>query len=252
MEPVNKSAEIPPELSVVVPMRNEAANVRPLLSEIATALQGRRFEIVCVDDGSDDGTAQQLADVARDLPSVRCVRHRHCCGQSAALLSGVRAARAAIVATLDGDGQNDPADIPRLLAVLQSDAQQGQLLVAGWRQQRNDPWTKRISSWIANAIRRALLRDATPDTGCGLKVFTRDAFLELPWFDHMHRFLPALMLRRGGRVVSVGVQHRPRTRGTTKYGVLNRLGVGISDLFGVMWLMRRAKVPEVQSGESLP
>jgi dolichol-phosphate mannosyltransferase len=179
------------------------------------------------------------------------LRHHVSCGQSAAVATGVKAARAPIIATLDGDGQNDPADIPALLQRLLSESEDGRdlLLVAGHRQKRRDDGLRRLSSKIANRVRAGLLGDDTPDTGCGLKLFTRAAFLDMPRFDHMHRFLPALMIRRGGRVVSLPVHHRPRERGVSKYGVWNRLWVGIVDLFGVMWLQRRANLPRVESIE---
>lgn len=235
-----------PEISVVVPVHDERDNVRPLVGEIETALSGRfAFEIVYVDDGSSDGTTAVLVELARDHPSFRFVRHLRCCGQSAAVATGVRFARAPVIATLDGDGQNDPADIPALVARLREEQDPDGLLVAGLRAKRRDTWTKRISSRIANRVRARLLGDATPDTGCGLKVFTRAAFLDMPRFDHMHRYLPALMIRRGGQVVSVPVNHRPRSRGISKYGTIDRLLVGITDLLGVMWLQKRAKVPVI-------
>ncbi len=229
-----------PLLSVVVPVRNEAANIVPLIDEIRDALAGVAHEIVYVDDGSDDGTAEALSSVAAPLV-VR--RHLRSCGQSAAIVTGVRAARGEWIATLDGDGQNDPADIPALLARAQG--QTGMVLVAGHRTQRRDSRLKRLSSRAANGLRAALLGDGSPDTGCGLKVFRRAAFLELPAFDHMHRFLPALVIRAGGRVVSVPVNHRPRLRGVSKYGTIDRALVGIVDLAGVAWLQRRWKRPEV-------
>ncbi|MCP5367550.1 MAG: glycosyltransferase family 2 protein [Hyphomicrobiales bacterium] len=235
-----------PALSVVVPVHDEAANIAPLVDEIRAALDGRLdYEIVYVDDGSGDGSDEVLRDLAAREPRLRVLRHRACCGQSAAIATGVAAARGAVIATLDGDGQNDPADIPALLATLQSADDADRLLVAGRRAKRRDTWLKRLSSRIANGVRASLLGDATPDTGCGLKVFRRDAFLDMPRFDHMHRFLPALMIRRGGRVVSVPVNHRPRARGRSKYGTLDRLWVGIIDLMGVMWLQRRASRPVV-------
>jgi len=235
------------DLSVVVPVRNEQENIEPLVDEIRAALDGQMdYEIIYVDDGSTDATAERLAAARRDCPRLRVLRHRVACGQSAAVHSGVRAARAAWIATLDGDGQNDPADIPRLLAVLNGpDRPPGLQLIAGYRRRRRDSWVKRLSSRVANRVRGALLRDRTPDTGCGLKVFSREAFLALPVFDHMHRFLPALVQRGGGEVVSVEVNHRPRTRGASKYGVHNRLWVGLVDLLGVMWLQRRARRPAV-------
>jgi dolichol-phosphate mannosyltransferase len=232
----------PPELSVVVPVRNEAPNVAPLVAEIRAALHGIAHEIVYVDDGSTDGTLGQLL-----AAGVVVRRHRRSCGQSAAIVTGVRAAQAPWIATLDGDGQNDPADIPALLAQVRGDNGIGPLLIAGHRTRRRDSWTKRQSSRFANWIRSALLHDATPDTGCGLKLFRRQAFLELPHFDHMHRYLPALFIRAGGRVVSVPVNHRPRTRGASNYGTLDRLWVGLFDLVGVFWLQRRWRRPEVEA-----
>ncbi|MCB2101925.1 MAG: glycosyltransferase [Rhodobacterales bacterium] len=235
-----------PALSVVVPVFNEADNIRPLVDEIRAALDGRlAYEIVYVDDGSSDATPHSLAAARADGAPLRVIRHAACCGQSAAVATGVAAARGPVIATLDGDGQNDPANIPDLMAVLEAADDPDRLLVAGLRAKRKDTWIKRVSSRIANRVRGGLLRDNTPDTGCGLKVFTRAAFLDMPRFDHMHRFLPALMIRRGGRVVSVPVNHRPRERGASKYGTLDRLAVGIVDLFGVFWLQRRASRPVV-------
>jgi dolichol-phosphate mannosyltransferase len=232
------------ELSVVIPARNEAPNVAPLVAEIRRALDGRLdYEIVYVDDGSSDATAAEIRRLAAELPRLRLVRHRQSCGQSMAVRTGVKAAAAPWIATLDADGQNDPADIPRLWELARTAPPAPPLLVAGHRQKRRDTWSKRMASRLANAIRRAMLGDGTPDTGCGLKLFRRDLFLDLPAFDHMHRFLPALVLRQGGKVVSVAVNHRPRERGTSNYGVLDRALVGVVDLFGVMWLMRRAKNP---------
>lgn len=239
-------AATPPLLSVVVPVRNEGANIRPLIGEIGAALHGIHHEIVYVDDGSTDDTPAQLAAARAAAPGNLVLRrHRTSCGQSAAVVTGVRAAQGTFIATLDGDGQNDPADIPALLARAQA-ADDPWLLVAGHRTRRRDTWTKRQTSRIANRVRAALLRDATPDTGCGLKLFRRAAFAELPCFDHMHRYLPALFMRAGGRVVSVPVNHRPRTRGRSNYGTLDRLWVGLFDLVGVAWLQRRWKRPEVE------
>ena len=230
-----------PALSVVVPVRNEAPNILPLVTEIAAALAGVAHEIVYVDDGSTDGTAAALQEAAGRWPVV-VRRHRRSCGQSAAIVTGVRAARGTWVATLDGDGQNDPADIPALFARAQGAGHT--VLVAGHRTRRRDRPLKRVSSRIANRIRASLLGDATPDTGCGLKVFRRDLFMQLPHFDHMHRYLPALVIRAGGRVESVPVNHRPRTRGRSNYGTLDRLWVGIWDLMGVYWLQKRWRRPE--------
>lgn len=238
------AAPAPPLLSVVVPVRNEAPNIAPLVAEIGAALAGIAHEIVYVDDGSSDGTAAAL----RAAPGIRHFRHRASCGQSAAVVTGVKAARGRWVATLDGDGQNDPADIPRLLARAEAEAAAGRpaILVAGHRVARRDGWVKRRTSRIANAVRSRLLRDATPDTGCGLKVFPRALFLDLPHFDHMHRFLPALVLRQGGMVVSEPVNHRPRLRGRSNYGTLDRLAVSLLDLLGVAWLQRRWQRPVVE------
>lgn len=246
------------DLSVVIPVKNEAGNIAPLVAEIDAALGGAGidYEIVYVDDGSDDATAAELAQQRAANPRLRVVTHAHSCGQSAAVRSGVRAARAAWIATLDGDGQNDPGDLPALWQVARgyvAEAGPGAppLLIAGHRARRQDSWSKRRASKIANAIRRALLHDDTPDTGCGLKLFPRALFLDLPYFDHMHRFLPALVLREGGVVRSLPVNHRPRERGASKYGVFDRLWVGISDLFGVMWLCRRSARPVVV-GDAAP
>jgi dolichol-phosphate mannosyltransferase len=184
--------------------------------------------------------------------TLRVLHHEKSMGQSAAIASGVKAARAAVIATLDGDGQNDPADLPLLLDKFE-EVDKGPidfLLVTGHRTKRRDTAIKRLSSRIANRIRSGLLNDRTPDTGCGLKVFTRAAFMDMPRFDHMHRYLPALMIRRGGRSVSMPVNHRPRERGTSNYGTLDRLWVGISDLMGVMWLLRRASKPDVEEIEA--
>jgi dolichol-phosphate mannosyltransferase len=241
-----------PVLAVVVPVKNEAENVLPLIGEIDAALAGKHvYEIIYVDDGSDDRTPEMLREARARYPALRVVRHKKSCGQSAAVATGVKAARAQIIATLDGDGQNDPADIPALVRRLLDEAPERRsfLLVAGHRQKRRDDGIRRLSSRIANKVRAGMLKDDTPDTGCGLKVFTRDAFLDMPRFDHMHRFLPALMIRRGGKVVSVAVNHRPRERGVSKYGVWNRLWVGIVDLFGVMWLQNRANLPQIESQE---
>ncbi|WP_270936100.1 glycosyltransferase family 2 protein [Falsiroseomonas oryzae] len=235
-----------PLLSVVIPMRNEGPNVLPLLAEIAAALHDTPHEVVCVDDGSADDTAARLAEAMARFPLV-ALRHGRSCGQSAAVVSGVTAARAAWIATLDGDGQNDPADIPRLWARARAEVGAGgAILVAGHRVTRKDSGVKRVTSRIANRVRARLLGDATPDTGCGLKVFPRALFLDLPRFDHMHRYLPALVLRQGGRVVSEPVNHRPRTRGRSNYGTLDRLVVSISDLLGVIWLQRRWKRPTAE------
>ena len=235
-----------PELSVVVPVFNERDNIPPLLAEIATALRGKvDFEIVYVDDDSSDDSRAVLAAQKASDPELRVLHHVTRSGQSTAVSNGVRAARGAWIATLDGDGQNDPADIPKLLAARAAAAPQIKLF-AGWRTTRRDSFNKRISSKIANAVRSRMLKDATPDTGCGLKLFERETFLRLPYFDHMHRYLPALVRRAGYASQSVPVGHRPRTAGTSKYGMLDRLWVGLADLRGVAWLMRRAKITGVE------
>ncbi len=236
----------PVALSVVIPVRNEAPNVGPLFEEIRAALDGRiDYEVIYVDDDSDDDTVARLSALAVSFPQLRTIRHSRTCGQSTAVRSGVRAARHEWIATVDGDGQNDPMDIPRLLKAL-SDSPHSVRLIGGYRKNRRDTALKRLSSRVANRVRSTLLRDNTPDTGCGLKLFQREAFLELPYFDHMHRFLPALMHRAGWETRSVEVNHRPRLRGRSNYGLHNRLWVGIVDLFGVMWLMRRARIPQLR------
>jgi dolichol-phosphate mannosyltransferase len=231
-----------PDVSVVVPVCNEEENVEPLAREIAAALDGRySHEIVFVDDGSTDGTAAAaLRARSAGLPQLRLLRHAERSGQSAAVATGVQAARAPLIATLDGDGQNDPADIPRLIETLQASPSGRVRLVMGNRTTRRDTWLRRVSSRVANGVRGRLLRDGTPDTGCGIKVFERSVFLDMPRFDHMHRFMPALVRREGFEVVSVPVNHRERTRGRSKYGLHNRLWVGIVDLVGMVWLLRRA------------
>lgn len=234
------------DLSVVVPVHDESDNIASLINEIDQALTGLyQYEIIYIDDGSKDYTLQRLTDAQKTCPHLRVLRHLNCCGQSTSIQTGVRAAKAPWIAILDGDGQNDPANIPALMAQLQAPDRR-LAMVAGWRQKRQDtPW-RRFSSKLANAVRSTLLQDETPDTGCGLKVFSREVFLTLPYFNHMHRFLPALVQRAGGKVVSVEVNHRPRTQGQSKYGTWNRLWVGIVDMFGVMWLQRRAKLPVVE------
>jgi len=235
------------KISVVIPVCNEADNVGPLALEIQAALAASGpFEIIFIDDGSTDATAATVVSTRSRVPEIRLLRHSRQCGQSSAVHTGVREARAEWIVTLDGDGQNDPADIPALLSALSASDQQapgkppGKVrLVMGHRTTRKDTWLRRISSRVANGVRGRMLNDGTPDTGCGIKLFHRGTFLDLPRFDHMHRFLPALFQRAGSKVVSVPVHHRPRTRGVSKYGLRNRLFVGITDLFGVMWLIRR-------------
>jgi dolichol-phosphate mannosyltransferase len=233
-------------LSVVVPVRNEQDNVAGLIAEINSALQGVVHEIIYVDDGSTDATYATLVNLKQQYQQLRIVQHVKSCGQSTAVRTGVKFAKHPWIATLDGDGQNDPADILKLIAAMQ----EGVDLIGGNRRaSRRDTWIKRMSSVIANTVRSKMLKDDTPDTGCGLKLFNREAFLDLPYFDHMHRFLPALIKRRGGKIASVPVSHRNREHGKSNYGTIDRLLVGIVDLFGVAWLQRRAKVPLVKASD---
>ena len=235
-----------PDLSVVVPVHNERDNIVPLLSEIAAALRGKSdFEIVYVDDLSRDDTLAVLTAAKAQFPELRGLRHVAQSGQSTALRTGIKAARGTWIATLDGDGQNDPADIPKLLA-MRDESPAAIKLYAGWRVNRQDSGSKRWASRWANRIRSNLLKDETPDTGCGIKLFERSVFLDLPYFDHMHRYLPALVQRAGWQVKSVPVNHRARGAGVSKYNNLNRALVGISDLRGVAWLIRRSKRTAVE------
>ncbi|HXP03999.1 MAG TPA: glycosyltransferase family 2 protein [Stellaceae bacterium] len=242
------------DLSIVIPVKDEAGNIVPLVGEIAAALDpsGIDYEIVYVDDGSSDTSAAEIARLQASNRRLRLVRHAKSCGQSAAIRTGIRVACAAWIATLDGDGQNDPADIPALWQIARGAPADPPLLIAGHRARRQDSRSKRRASKIANAVRRAFLHDDTPDTGCGLKLFPRSLYLDLPYFDHMHRFLPALALREGAIVRSLPVNHRPRERGASKYGVLDRLAVGITDLFGVMWLRRRQSRPAMLEEQQEP
>jgi glycosyltransferase involved in cell wall biosynthesis len=235
-----------PVLSVVVPLRNEEGNVARLVDEIEAACAPLGpFELICVDDGSTDATPDVLAELSKARPWLRRLRHGESCGQSAAVRSGVRAARADIVATLDGDGQNDPAFIPKLVAKL-DEAGPGTGLVAGQRLGRKDTGFKKLQSRVANAVRSFVLKDGTRDTGCGLKAFRREVFLALPYFDALHRFLPALVRREGYEVALVDVVDRPRFTGRSNYGFFDRLWVGILDLTGVWWLIRRRRrVPRI-------
>jgi dolichol-phosphate mannosyltransferase len=241
------SGEVPnsPSVSVIVPVRNEAENVAPLVAEIAAALAGRAFEVIYVNDGSTDGTEAELMRLKAQYPWLRQVRHARSCGQSAALRSGMWAARGPILVTLDGDGQNDPAFLPKLIAVLeQGGPRMG--LVAGQRVGRKASGFKRFQSRFANTVRGAILRDGTRDSGCGLKALPRDVGLALPYFDGLHRFLPALVRREGRDIGYVDVVDRPRQHGVSNYGFWDRLWIGILDLCGVWWLIRRKRsVPEI-------
>ena len=230
-----------PEVSLVIPVHNEQDNIVPLLDEIKSALDHKLvYEIVYVDDGSTDETSQILQKLCNTEHNLKFEANTTKLGQSTAIYLGVLSAKAPIIATLDGDGQNDPADITTLLkAFYELSGNKTHILINGWRKNRNDIWAKRISSLVANLIRSKVLSDNTPDTGCGLKIFRKEDFLSLPSFNHMHRFLPALMLRSGGQVESILVNHRPRSSGSSKYGTIDRLWVGLIDLFGVTWLNRR-------------
>jgi glycosyltransferase involved in cell wall biosynthesis len=234
-----------PDVAVVTPMLNEAGGAAAFIAEIAAALAGRNFEIIVVNDGSTDDTGAILKTLKADIPQLRIVAHGENAGQSRALRSGVLSARARIIAMLDGDGQNDPADIPQLLAVLEAGNDGNDLaMVAGERRDRQDTAAKKWASNLANNIRRALLKDGAADTGCGLKLFYREAFLRLPYFDHMHRYLPALMRREGFAVAFVPVSHRARMHGASKYTNFGRFLVAIRDLTGVLWLMARSRSPK--------
>jgi glycosyltransferase involved in cell wall biosynthesis len=227
-------------VSVVIAAYNEKDNIEPLLAEIQRTLANvAPFEIVVVDDASQDGTKERLRELTPEYPTLRVVTHDRNYGQSIAVITGVRAARYDWALTLDGDGQNDPADFPQLLAAVKQTDLTRPVLVAGIRQQRRDTWIRRQSSSIANAVRGHLLQDDCPDSACGLKLFQRQVFLQLPHFNHIHRFLPALFKRAGALIINVPVNHRPRLRGHSKYGMMNRLWIGIVDMLGVSWLMRR-------------
>jgi dolichol-phosphate mannosyltransferase len=228
-------------ISIVVPVRNEADNIAPLIEEISAALDGRWvYEIIFVNDGSTDATADRLAALMKQRSNLRQLRHATSTGQSAAVRSGVRAARGAIVATLDGDGQNNPAFLPDLIAAIESGGEHVGL-AAGQRVGRKDTGFKKWQSRIANGVRSRILRDGTRDTGCGLKAFRREVFLMLPYFDGLHRFLPALVRREGYQIAYVEVIDRPRGSGVSNYGFFDRLWIGIMDLAGVWWLIRRKK-----------
>lgn len=240
------AAARPPQVSVVVPAKDERDNLPELIAEIAAALDGRAFEIIVIDDGSSDGTAQMLAGLARELPFLRGLRHATSCGQSASVRTGLRHATGEIVVTIDGDGENDPAYIPHLLAALDR-AGPGVALAAGQRVGRKASRAKRIASRLANRLRGAMLNDRTRDSGCGLKAIRREVFLQLPYFDSWHRFLPALVLREGHGVTHVDIVDRHRRHGRSKYGIFDRALVGALDLLGVWWLRRRRRrVPEVR------
>jgi dolichol-phosphate mannosyltransferase len=231
-------------LSVVIPVLNEAPNLRDLLQETVAALEPiTTFEIILVDDFSTDETVEMTLALLAEFPMLRMLRHDRPSGQSAGLRTGIRAASYPWIATLDGDGQNNPADLPKLWAARPAEA--SKWMAIGHRVDRRDTGAKRFASRFANGLRRRALKDDTPDTGCGIKIFPRELFLQLPWFSHIHRFLPALIRRADGTSVSIPVSHRERTRGQSKYGVWDRAWVGIWDLMGVMWLLRRNAEPQV-------
>jgi dolichol-phosphate mannosyltransferase len=233
-----------PDLTVVIPVKDEVGNIGDLLGEIARELTALRFEVVCVDDGSTDGTADALRAARQTHGWLRVIRHRQSCGQSTAILTGVRAAQADWIVTIDGDGQNPPGEIPKLIAA-RDRADGAVAMVAGQREKRQDSRFRRLSSRVANGVRQWLLKDGIADTGCSLKLFRRDVFLSLPYFDHMHRFLPALVRRHGGRIVTTPVAHRARRHGRSKYGIHNRLWPGLVDLAGLLWLQRRTRLPSI-------
>ena len=229
-----------PAVSIVVPVRNEADNIAPLVEEITAALDGRwDYEIIYVNDGSTDDTGARIAALMAQRRNLRQLRHARSGGQSAAVRSGVRAARGSIVATLDGDGQNNPAFLPDLIAAVETGGHVG--LAAGQRVGRKDTGFKKLQSRVANGVRNAILKDGTRDTGCGLKAFRREVFLMMPYFDGLHRFLPALVRREGYDIAYVDVIDRPRRSGVSNYGFFDRLWIGIMDLAGVWWLIRRKK-----------
>ncbi len=238
-------------LSVVVPVFNEAGSIAPLTAELHEVMEGLGvdYEILFVDDGSTDSTPSRLAEAKQRYPRLCSLRHQICSGQSAAIRSGVEVAVHPWIVTLDGDGQNDPADIPLLIAAFTPTTNGAPPLVTGVRRKRRDSLFKQLCSRTANAVRRTLLRDGTPDTGCSLKLFARETFLALPYFDHMHRFLATLFRDQGSAIILVDVTHRPRQTGISKYGLGNRFGAGIIDLAGVWWLLKRGNKPVIEPEE---
>lgn len=247
-----------PQLSVLIPAKNESANIVALLQEIRQALSGRfSYEVLVVDDGSTDNMRPLLLELQRNgYDTLRVLTHSKSLGQSTSVYHAAQQARGEWLVTLDGDGQNDPADIPQMMSLVLDGARQptGIKLVSGHRVTRRDSWVKRWSSRFANGLRARILRDDTPDTGCGLKVISREVFLQLPYFDHMHRYIPALVQRHGFRKVVCPVNHRHRMGGKSNYGTIDRALVGILDLFGVWWMLRRTRleVPVVEVGASAP
>lgn len=234
-------------ISIVIPAKDECENIQPLVNEIYTALMGHyTFEIIYIDDGSTDGTFEEIIRLKNaGKNELYALKHKTSVGQSTAIYSGIHAAKGELIVTLDADGQNDPADIPNMLIKAQKFTIKEHFCIAGYRKNRKDTAWYRFQSRLANKVRSRLLRDETPDTGCGLKVFPKATFLQLPYFDHMHRFIPALIGRLQGQIVISEVQHRNRQAGISKYTLWNRLWVGIVDMFGVMWLQRRTKYPSI-------
>jgi dolichol-phosphate mannosyltransferase len=228
------------DISILVPVMNEAGNIRPLIDEICTAMAGRQFEIIYIDDASDDATVEELLAILGDVPQLRVLRHTKRAGQSAAIRSGLLRASGALVGILDGDGQNVPTDFPALEAAMTDASKDGvMVMAAGIRERRNDSPMRLLASRGARWVRTSLLGDTHPDSGCGIKILPRDLFMQLPFFDHMHRFMPTLVRRHGGIVVGVPVAHRARIVGASKYRIVDRLLVGIYDIIGVIWLLRR-------------
>jgi glycosyltransferase involved in cell wall biosynthesis len=245
--PLAKLLVTTPEVSIVLPAHNEQHNVQPLIEELHQSCSRLpNYEIIYVDDGSTDGTLAELSRLQSErFPDLRILSHAHSIGQSGALLSGVHAARGRLIVTLDADGQNPPAEIPAMVDIARVQVAGTHFCIAGYRHQRRDTRWKRYQSRLANAVRRTILQDKTPDTGCGLKVIPRDTWLQLPGFDHMHRFLPALIQRIGGSITIHPVAHRPRLHDQSKYGMLDRLGAGIMDIVGVLWLRHRTRATQV-------
>ena len=228
------------DISILVPVMNEAGNIRPLIDEICTAMAGRQFEIIYIDDASDDATVEELLAILGDVPQLRVLRHTKRAGQSAAIRSGLLQASGTLIGILDGDGQNVPTDFPALEAAMTDASKDGvMVMAAGIRQRRNDSPMRLLASRGARWVRTSLLGDTHPDSGCGIKILPRDLFMQLPFFNHMHRFMPSLVRRHGGLVIGVPVAHRPRIVGASKYRILDRLLVGVSDVLGVIWLLRR-------------
>ena len=236
-------AVVAPEVSVLVPVMNEAGNVRPLIDEICDTFLGRPFEIIYIDDGSTDETQAELRKCLSEIKELRVLRHKKQSGQSVAIRTGLLASRAPLIAVLDGDGQNIPADLLALEKAL-SASRPNMGMAGGVRQGRKDSLIKKFASRRAKNLRSWLLKDTHPDSGCGIKIVDREVFLRLPFFNHMHRFMSVLVRREGGVVIEVPVGHRAREQGNSKYGILDRLLVGISDIMGVMWLLSRTNYPE--------